>query len=111
MTARVVWLEDVACLQPEVAGGKGASLGRMRAVGMPVPPAFVVGASALRDSLANRGVLTEVQHLAMSYGGGDDTVSPARIRELVLSAPPEEALAAEITDAYSRLGETSVAIP
>ena len=107
MTERVVWLEDLACLQSEVAGGKGASLGRMRAVGMPVPPAFVVGASALRDTLANRGILVEVQDLAMSYGGGDDIATPARIRELVLSAPPEEALAAEITDAYGRLGGTS----
>ncbi|HEY6634665.1 MAG TPA: PEP/pyruvate-binding domain-containing protein [Acidimicrobiia bacterium] len=107
MTERVLWLEDLACLQSEVAGGKGASLGRMRAVGMPVPPAFVVGASALRDTLGSRGVLAEVQRLATSYGGGDDTVSPARIRELVLSAPPDPTLAEEIADAYTRLGDTS----
>ena len=37
-----------------VAGGKGASLARMTALGLPVPPGFVVPADALAAALARR---------------------------------------------------------
>jgi pyruvate, water dikinase len=39
-----------------IAGGKGASLARMTAAGMPVPPGFIVCASALTDFLAGEGL-------------------------------------------------------
>ena len=44
--------DEAACADVEVAGGKGASLARMTALGMPVPPGFVVPADALEAALA-----------------------------------------------------------
>ena len=43
----VAWFGDARCLDVAVAGGKGASLARMTAEGLPVPPGFVVPATAL----------------------------------------------------------------
>ena len=70
LTEDVIWLDDIECHRTEVAGGKGASLGRMTATGMPVPPGFVVTAGALSDSLATRGVLEKVRDLARSFESG-----------------------------------------
>ena len=49
----ILWLGDPRCSDPGVAGGKGASLSRMVAAGMPVPPGFVVGAEAFREFVRN----------------------------------------------------------
>ena len=70
MTEHLVWLDDSECHRPEVAGGKGASLARMRAAGMPVPPGFVVTAAAFNDSLARRGVLGEITEMAAAFEAG-----------------------------------------
>ena len=50
MTARpfVVGLEEPAARLPDFAGGKGASLARMVAGGLPVPSGFVVSADAFQ---------------------------------------------------------------
>ena len=47
----VVWFADERCLDVACAGGKGASLARMTAEGLPVPPGFVVPSSALAQAV------------------------------------------------------------
>jgi pyruvate,water dikinase len=106
VTEHIVWLDDAACRRTDVAGGKGASLGRIRSAGMPVPAGFVVTAGALTDSLARRGVLQEVRDLAASFAAGTVGAGTARkIQHLVLDAPPGEELTGQIADAYARLGK------
>jgi pyruvate, water dikinase len=46
---------DEACLEVPRAGGKGASLARMCALGLPVPPGFVVPAECLAAALPDGG--------------------------------------------------------
>jgi pyruvate,water dikinase len=46
---------DEACLEVPRAGGKGASLARMSALGLPVPPGFVVPAECLAAALPDGG--------------------------------------------------------
>ena len=50
MASLVLTLDYPAARLPAAAGGKGASLARMRASGLPVPPGFVVTAEAFRRS-------------------------------------------------------------
>jgi pyruvate, water dikinase len=105
VTEHLVWLSEPACHRTEISGGKGASLGRMGAAGMPVPPGFVVTAAAFSDALAKRGVLEDVQELAASFEPGESAATTAgRIQNLVLGAPPWDELTAEITSAYESLG-------
>ena len=105
MTEHVIWLDDTACHRTEVTGGKGASLGRMRAAGMPVPPGFVVTAAAFNDSLARQGVLQDVTDLAASFEPGEEGARIAReIQGLVRGAPMREELTAQISSAYANLG-------
>lgn len=108
MTDHVVWLDAPGCQRVDVTGGKGASLARMRAAGMPVPPGFVVTAEAMSDSLTKKGVRGEVAALAASFDGGPDSARLAEeIQAIVSASPPWEELADEIGSAYESLGSDS----
>ncbi len=42
----IAWFDEQSATSTPLAGGKGASLSRMAAAGLPVPPGFVVCAAA-----------------------------------------------------------------
>jgi pyruvate, water dikinase len=80
--------DDEACREVARAGGKGASLARMTAYGLPVPPGFVVPADAFAaavDTDALRAALPDA----------------ARAQAVVARTEPP----AEIADAYEALGD------
>jgi pyruvate, water dikinase len=80
--------DDEACTHVARAGGKGASLARMTAYGLPVPPGFVVPADALATAVdvdALRAALPDA----------------ARAQAIVARAEPPR----EIADAYGSLGD------
>jgi pyruvate,water dikinase len=108
----VLWFDDPDCHRADVAGGKGASLGRLRKAGLPVPPGFVVVADALGESLDRHGTRDEVAALVASFGDHDDNHRVAAdLQEIVTAATPGEGLIAEVEEAYAALGEgTFVAV-
>lgn len=112
MTDRILWLEDPECRKADVAGGKGASLARMRHVGMPVPPGFVITAGAMRDSLTKQGLLDRVATLALGFEGASESKElVAEIQGVITEAPLWDDLVAEIEVAYAGLGgDVSVAV-
>lgn len=80
--------EDAGCIEVSRAGGKGASLARMSALGLPVPPGFVVTADTLHevvDAEALRAALPDHE----------------RAQAIVAAAQPP----AEIAAAYAALGD------
>jgi pyruvate,water dikinase len=87
---------DERCRDVARAGGKGASLAAMTALGLPVPPGFVVASWVLESSV-------DAARLRALAAAGDS----AAAEELVGgSAPPSEA----ILGAYAELGEGAVAV-
>ena len=111
MSERVFTLDEAVCTRVDVSGGKGASLGRMRAAGMPVPPGFVIPAGALQDSLADQGVLDEVRGLIARYAVDGDLDAVESLHRLVRTTEPGDTLTKEVTDAYLELGdEVAVAV-
>jgi pyruvate,water dikinase len=52
----VVWLEEVGKNDLSLVGGKGASLGEMINIGVPVPGGFAVTAQAFRDFINRAGI-------------------------------------------------------
>jgi pyruvate, water dikinase len=85
----IVWFTDEACRDVDVAGGKGASLARMTADGLPVPPGFVIPSHVLRDSVDTERML----ELAASRAAKE-------LQELIAATePPKE----KITSAYENL--------
>jgi pyruvate,water dikinase len=94
--APLVWFGDERCRDVACAGGKGASLAAMIALGLPVPPGFVVPSWVLERSV-------DAPRLRALAAAGDH----AAAEELVgASEPPREAILA----AYAELGERFVAV-
>ena len=52
----ILWLEEIRKEDISSVGGKGASLGEMASIGLPVPTAFVVTAQAFRRFLVETGL-------------------------------------------------------
>jgi pyruvate,water dikinase len=104
----VVWFTEEACQDVKVSGGKGASLARMTAEGLPVPPGFVIPSYVLQDSIDTKRML----ELAASRSAGE-------LQELVAATePPTEKIAAAYenlvgarrTATYKRVGNKKVAV-
>jgi pyruvate,water dikinase len=96
MTGALVWFQEEACREVRVAGGKGASLAAMTAAGLPVPPGFVVPASALENAIDGR----RLRELA-------EAKAHREAAQLVLTAEPPRAA---ILQAYGELGSGRVAV-
>jgi pyruvate, water dikinase len=97
----VLRFADGGCLEVMHAGGKGASLARMAALDLPVPPGFVVPADALAASLGERA-----QELASLTA--DDA---QRAQDIVAEAEMPGELKEAIAAAYAELGDDeSVAV-
>jgi pyruvate,water dikinase len=92
----VVWFRDERCRDVACAGGKGASLAAMTALGLQVPPGFVVPSLVLERAVEGR-------HLRALLHDGERE----RAAELVRAAkPPRNA----IVEAYEALGGGPVAV-
>jgi pyruvate, water dikinase len=98
---QVLAFGDAACLDVGAAGGKGSSLARMTALGLPVPPGFVIGAGALAAALPDGG--RELRELARRE---DAEAAQALIRSVEL----DPALRAAVLDAYAGLGAGDVPV-
>lgn len=106
MDDHVVSLDDSTCHLSDVAGGKGASLARMRAEGVPVPPGFVITAGGFIDSLTKQGVVEQLRELMASIGSGASVRDVSETAQsIVRGARPWEGLEAEIVEAYEGLGD------
>jgi pyruvate, water dikinase len=104
----VVWFTEDACQDVAVAGGKGASLARMTAEGLPVPPGFVIPSYVLQDSIDAERML----ELAASH-------ATRELQELVAATePPRETITAAYenlvggrrTATYKLVGNNNVAV-
>lgn len=92
---------DPACSEAGEAGGKGASLARMAALGLPVPPGFVIGAGALAAALPDGGA----QLLTLA-----ERRDAAAAQELVRTVELDGALRAAVAEAYAALGPSDVPV-
>ena len=93
--SRVLAFADAGCVEVARAGGKGSSLARMAALGLPVPPGFVIPADALAEALPDDGA--ELRALAQRQ---DAEAAQALIRTVELDPALREA----VLSAYDALG-------
>jgi len=102
----VVAFVDLPPESAAIAGGKGASLSRMAAAGLPVPPGFVVAAGAFHDFLESCGGGALIASLTKDLDVEDAQAvahAAARIRQLIVSTPLPPSLAEAILAAHERL--------
>ncbi|OIO19593.1 MAG: hypothetical protein CO029_04565 [Candidatus Magasanikbacteria bacterium CG_4_9_14_0_2_um_filter_41_10] len=97
----------------DIAGGKAASLGEMTHAGVPVPPGFVVLASASDRFIEETGLDTEIKARIAEVNPDDvNTIERASnvLRDAIHSTDMPEDISKEILAAFDELGSEFVAV-
>lgn len=107
MSAPLVIALDAAA-DPALAGGKAATLARLRAAGLPAPDGLVVTTAAYRAFVTNAGlgerIALELSRRPLAALRAEETFDVAlRIRALVLAAPWPAALRCTLESALAPL--------
>lgn len=97
---------DVSATELQLSGGKGASLARLTAGGLPVPPGFIVTGEAYRQFLAP---LTP-QITAILQQSADAAVQSRRIQQLIRAQPIDKTLSQSIAKRLQALGAEQWAV-
>ncbi len=113
MSKAIVWFDEVTKEDVALVGGKGANLGELTRAGIPVPPGFIVTASAYFDFLQRSKIIDKIRELLQPLDPNNSKqlqqIAP-QIKQVILNAqmPPE--LAEEIEQAYKKIGGGLVAV-
>ncbi|GAB6102427.1 phosphoenolpyruvate synthase [Thermococcus atlanticus] len=110
----IKWFEELKKEDVPLVGGKGANLGEMTQMGIPVPPGFCVTAEAYKYFVENVRVedgrtLQEWIMDVVSRTNVDDSKelleNTAKIREKIISMDMPKEIAEEILEAYHKLSQ------
>src|SRR3989344_6582693 len=108
----VVWFNEVDKHDIAVVGGKGANLGDMTQAKLPVPPGFIVTATAYHYFLDRAGIQTRIKKLLenLDYNDSQKLQRVSKeIRKVIREAPVPRDIADDIIDHYFQLGEQKTA--
>jgi pyruvate,water dikinase len=104
----ILWLEEIRKEDIAAVGGKGASLGEMAVIGLPVPRAFVVTSHAFRRFLIETGleesIFRNFENLNVEDGQALEQAAN-RAKEAVLRVSIPSLLKENIRQAYRRMDE------
>jgi pyruvate,water dikinase len=107
----ILWLEEIRKEDIAAVGGKGASLGEMSVIGLPVPRAFVVTSNAFRQFLKESGLeatlFEELDRIDVENAGALENAAE-RAKNAVLKGQMPSRVRQEILAAYQRMGEETV---
>ncbi|HJJ59394.1 MAG TPA: phosphoenolpyruvate synthase [Methanocorpusculum sp.] len=107
----ILWLTQIRNTDIPSVGGKGASLGEMTHVGLPVPPAFVVTAQAFRRFLQMTGLVDTLFPMLESLDVDDNDALNAtsdKAKAMVETAVMPERIRQEILTSYRSMGSDVV---
>ncbi len=109
----IVWFDEVTKKDIPTVGGKGANLGELTNAGIPVPPGFIVTATAYFDFLKQTKITDKIRQLLKSadVNNSKQLQQTAReVQQVILAAKLPPGLATEIREAYKKLGRGRVAV-
>ena len=103
----ILWLEEIRKEDIAAVGGKGASLGEMSAIGLPVPKAFVVTSHAFRRFLVEENledvIFNDLENLDVDDSDALDAASN-RAKKAIMGARMPGSITDGIRKAYKKMG-------
>ena len=109
----IAWFEEITKDDIGIAGGKGANLGEMVHARIPVPPGFIVTATAYFDFIKESNLEKDIRHLLNKLDTNDSKAlqnASARIKDKIEGASMPDYIMREIKAAYTKLGKGLVAV-
>ncbi|MDO5845979.1 MAG: phosphoenolpyruvate synthase [Methanocorpusculum sp.] len=107
----ILWLTEIRNTDIPSVGGKGASLGEMTHVGLPVPQAFVVTAQAFRRFLKQTKLEDAIFSILEKLDVDDNDALNAtsdKVKAMVETARMPAAIKKEIVASYTKMGTDTV---
>ncbi len=104
----VLWLDEVDKDDIPLVGGKGANLGELLRLGVPVPEGFVVDASTFKHFIESTGLKDKIIEILSSVDVNNMKEleeASKKIREMIESTPMPKEIEEEIRRAYRQLCE------
>ncbi|MDE1844922.1 MAG: phosphoenolpyruvate synthase [Thaumarchaeota archaeon] len=102
----VRWLQEITKNDIPIAGGKGANMGEMVRMGMPVPSGFIVTTAAFERLIQIHNVSDKIKMMldVLNVEDTDMLMSTSKkIKELVISLDFPNEIKSEIIDSYKKL--------
>jgi len=109
----VLWFNEVTKKDIPVVGGKGANLGEMTNANIPVPPGFIVTASAYFNFLKSSKITGEIRSRLKPLDISDSKKlqqTSSEVKQIIENAPMPAEIADEIKKAYVEMGKGLVAV-
>ena len=107
-TMKVIYpLSELGRADLSMAGGKGANLGEMIRLGLPVPPGFVVSTRAYADQARQWGL---AERLSAHLAANEDKAAASEAADLFRSGAMLPSIESAIREAYGELGSAKVAV-
>ncbi|MDD2483141.1 MAG: phosphoenolpyruvate synthase [Candidatus Shapirobacteria bacterium] len=104
----VLWFNEIKFEDINLVGGKGANLGEMYNLGIPVPNGFVVTVSAYFKFVKDNNLKPKIENILKTTDVDQpDQLETAskRIRELIKKSPISQELSIDIMKAYKKLSD------
>ena len=104
----ILWLEEIRKEDIISVGGKGASLGEMASIGLPVPKAFVVTAQAFRRFLVETGLEKKIFSSFENLDVEDNEAlerAADNAKNLVMKAKMPAEIRDDIKKSYKKMGD------
>jgi pyruvate,water dikinase len=109
----IAWFEEITRNDIGIAGGKGANLGEMVHAQIPVPPGFIVTATAYFEFLKETKLMTGIRKMLKNLDADDSKTLQkvsAKIKDTICMAAMPDYMVSEIQTAYRKLGGGLVAV-
>jgi pyruvate,water dikinase len=102
----IIWFKEIKKEDVGSVGGKGANLGEMYNIGLPIPPGFCISADAYDFFLKKTGIKKEIVRILSGIDIDDSSELQKKaeeIQEIILNSKMPEELEREILNAYNHL--------
>jgi pyruvate,water dikinase len=109
----ILWLEEIRKEDIAAVGGKGASLGEMSSIGLPVPGGFVVTSHAFRQFLIGTGIEQNLFENLEQVNVDDSRAleqAAKNARNVVMKAKMPAELKEKVKEAYKRLDSGNMVV-
>jgi pyruvate,water dikinase len=105
-TPALLWFKDIKFEDVAIVGGKGANLGEMYGLGIPVPNGFVVTARTYFDFVETNHLKPQIKNIldSANVDHPDELLTASKkIKSLIKNSPIPDSISLEIMTAYKKL--------
>ena len=103
----ISWFKEISKDNISIVGGKGANLGEMYNMEMPVPPGFIVNAETYKDFIERTNIKNKITQIlsGLNVENNEELQNKANeVQKLIIATEIPDDIKEEVIDAYESMG-------